>query len=443
MSAAPALTRRAVFTGAVPIMLANALAPIVSFVDLWVVGNFMGKTALAAIVLGVAIFGFFYWGFGFLRMSTSGLSAQADGANDGRAVQAHLMRAVPLGFCIGCLILLFQVLILAIFFIVFPAEGEVLSQTKTYLSARLWGLPAMLAGVALMGWFIGLSRPVYALYMQIVLNVINAVLSIFFAIGLGWGVFGVGIASAFAEWCGLLAGLCFAVLEIKRRGGLDKGVLTKRSLFNVSALKALGTANGNIFIRTMALNFGFLFFMRAATQQGTVFLAGFGVLMQLITMSALVLDSFANVAEAHVGAAYGAKDEVRFNRAVRLTTESSYFFAVLCSLAIYFGGPFLIDFLTTAPDVRQSARTYLLYCALAPIIGAGAWQLDGVFIGITRTGAMRNAGVVAVAIYLCAHYMLEPQFGGAGIWMAFLIYYVARALTLLPAWANIKRDLRI
>lgn len=440
MNAEAALTRRTVFIGAVPIMLANALAPIVSLVDIWVVGNFMGKAALAAIVLGASLFSLFYWGFGFLRMSTSGLSAQADGAKDQRAVQAHLLRAVPIGFCIGLCIFVLQTFILGALFTFFPAEEEVLAQAHVYLSARLWGLPASLAGIALMGWFIGLARPKWALYMQVVLNVVNAPLSILFAVGFGWGVFGVGIASALAEWCGLLAGLSFAVLEIKKRGGFDRTLLRIRSLLDVAALKALGSANGNIFIRTMALNFGFLFFMRAATQQGTVFLAGFGVLMQFITMSALVLDSFANVAEAHVGAAYGAKNEVRFNTAVRLTTQSSYFFAALCSLMVFAIGPFVIDVLTNAPDVRQSARDYLPYCALVPILGAGAWQLDGIFIGITRTAAMRNAGVVAVAIYLCVHYLLVP-FGGAGIWLAFLVYYVARALTMLPAWRNIKRDL--
>lgn len=443
MSVDAPLTRKAVLVGAVPIMLANALAPIVSFVDIWVVGNFMGTTSLAAIVLGASIFGLFYWGFGFLRMSTSGLSAQADGAKDQQAVQAHLFRAVPLGLCIGLLILIFQAFLITALFAFFPAEDAVLDAAHTYLSARLWGLPATLGGIALMGWFIGLARPKWALYMQIVLNLVNAPLSILFAVGFGWGVFGVGIASAIAEWCGLLAGVGFAIFEIKRRGGFDRSVAKLRSLLDIPALKALGTANGNIFIRTMALNFGFLFFMRATTQQGTLFLAGFGVLMQFITMAALVLDSFANVAEAHVGAAYGAKDEARFDKAVRLTTESAYIFAALCTVAIYFGGPLIIDLLAVDPDIRLSARTYLPYCALVPLLGAGAWQLDGIFIGITRTAAMRNAGVVAVALYLVAHFILEPRFGGAGIWMAFLVYYVARALTMLPAWIYIKRDLHV
>lgn len=442
MSQRGALTRKAVLVGAVPIMLANGLAPLVSLVDIWVIGNYAGKTALAAIGLGTVIFGLFYWGFGFLRMSTSGLSAQADGAHDHHAVQAHLFRAVPMGLCIGLMMFAAQGLIIGALLMIFPAEDMVAQGANSYLKARLWGLPATLASLALMGWFIGLARPKLALYMQIVLNVINAPLSLLFVSSYGWGVFGAGIASAIAEWCGLLAGLVLAALEIHRRGGFERAAIRLKSLLDLKALRALGTANGNIFIRTMALNFGFLFFARAATEQGTLFLAGFAVLMQFITMSALVLDSFANVAEAHVGAAYGAKDEARFDKAVRLTSESAFLFASLCALGIYFGGPSVIDVLTPALDVRQSARTYLPYCALVPLLGAGAWQLDGIFIGITRTGAMRNAGLVAVLIYLGAHIVLEPRFAGAGMWAAFLVYYVARALTMLPAWANIKRDLR-
>ena len=442
MSKAMALTRKGVLLGALPIMLANAAAPIVGFVDTWVIGNFEGKEALAGIGLGAVVFGLFYWGFGFLRMSTAGLSAQAAGAEDQGAVQAHLFRAVPMGFAIGVVLLLLQFLLVPLILQFFPAESDVARGAHTYVTARLYGLPATLSSIALMGWFIGLARPKRALYMQIVLNIINAPLSILFVVHFGWGIFGVGIASAIAEWCGLLAGLVLAAQEIKSRGGFDRLAAKLSNLLDMAALKKLGTANSNIFIRTIALTLGFTFFARAATEQGTTFLAGHTVLMQFITMIALVLDSFAHVAEAHVGAAYGSKDERRFNKAVRLTTEFSFVFAVLCGLATYLLGPFIIDMITDSEDVRQSARTYLPYCALAPVVGFGAWQLDGIFIGITRTAAMRNAGVVAVLIYLAAHYLLEPKFGGAGVWSAFLIYYVVRGVTMLPAWGAIKRDLK-
>ena len=434
------LTRRAVFTQSWPIMLANALAPVVGLVDTFVIGRFVGTGALAGIGLGAVIYGIAYWGFGFLRMSTAGLAAQSDGAGDEGGVQAHLARAVPLGVVIGLSVFVLQTVLMAAAFKVFSADAEIESAARTYITARLWGLPATLGSIALMGWFVGISRSGRALSMQIVLNVVNLILSPLFVISMGWGLYGVGIASAIAEWFGLAAGLWLARGEIIKRGGLRRDALTKDALLNAAELAKLGVSNMNIFIRTITLTIGFSFFGNAAAAQGVIFLAGYHILMQIITMIALVLDAFAHTAEAVTGAAYGAKDKPRFDRAVRLTTEFSAVFAVLLSLLIFFGGPYFIPFMTRDPAVIQSALTYLPYCALAPILGFAAWQLDGIFIGTNKTRQMRNAGIASVALYIGAHYLLTPQFGAAGIWMAFLVYYVARALTLALYYPSVTRD---
>ncbi len=431
-----------VLLGALPIMAANSAAPIVGFIDTIVIGRFAGTTALAGIALGAVIYGIFYWGFGFLRMSTSGLSAQADGAGDEHAVQAHLYRALPLGFVIGLVLLALQGLLLPVFLDIYPAEPSVRTSALAYLKARLWGVPATLAMLALIGWFIGLSKPRYALYMAITLSVVNAVLSVLFVAGLDMGERGIGYASAIAEWCGLVLGLYLAAHLIGLRGGVDASAASRRELLNRQALKTLTTANTNILIRTIALNIGFLYFAYTATEQGTVFLAGYYILMQFITLIALVLDSFANVAEARVGAAFGAHDSPAFHRAVRLTSEFSLAFAFLCTLTIFAAGPYFIDYISDDPLVRTSAKTYLPYCAMAPIVGFPAWQLDGIYIGITRTKAMRNAGIAALLIYLGIHWFITPYVGPEGVWIAFLCYYLARALTMLPAWPSIERDLR-
>lgn len=436
-----ALTRRNVFAQSWPIMLANAAAPVVGLVDTFVIGRFATTTALAGIGLGAVIYAIAYWGFGFLRMSTAGLAAQSDGANDQGAVQAHLVRAVPLGLFIGGLIFIGQALLLAGAFKVFTGTPEVETAAATYISARLWGLPATLASVALMGWFVGISRSGLALKMQIVLNVVNIILSPLFVIIFGWELYGVGIASAIAEWCGLAAGLWLAYSEIKRRGGFLRQALTKQALLNPADIKKLGITNSNIFIRTLCLTIGFSFFGNAAASQGVIFLAGYHILMQFITMVALVLDAFAHTAEAVTGAAYGAKDQKRFDKAVKLTTEFSFIFAIIIGALIFFGGPFFIAMLSKDPEVIASALRYLPYCALAPIIGFGAWQFDGIFIGTTKTREMRNAGIAAVIIYIAAHYLVFPRFGKDGIWIAFLIYYIARAITLAFYYPTIRNEM--
>lgn len=422
-------------------MLANAAAPVVGLVDTVVIGRYAGTTALAGIGLGAVIYGIFYWGFGFLRMSTAGLAAQSDGADDQSAVQSHLLRALPLGLLIGAIILILQSWLLMGAFKIYTASPTIEASAASYISARLWGLPATLGSIALMGWFVGVGRSPLALKMQIALNLVNAVLSPIFVIQFEWGLYGVGIASALAEWCGLAAGLWLAYREIQRRGGLRPNALSRKVLLNPEALRNLGITNGNIFIRTLSLTLGFNFFGNAAASEGEVFLAGFHILMQFITMTALILDAFAHTAEAVTGSAFGARDKPRFKKAIRLTTEFSVLFACVCSALIYLGGPFIIAVLTKDPAVIESATRYLPYCALAPIMGFAAWQLDGIFIGTTQTKAMRNAGIASVVLYIAVHFLLAPRLGGAGIWSAFLFYYVARALTLAVYFPSIQKKL--
>ncbi len=260
------LTRYKVLTQSGPIMLANAAGPVVGLVDTFVIGRYASTVALAGIGLGAIIYSIAYWGFGFLRMSTAGLAAQSDGAQNEAEVQTHLFRALPLALMIGVMILVLQPFLLSLAFMIFTAPPDVEMASKTYIQARLWGLPATLGIIALMGWFIGLSKSQYALIMQLILNLINALLSFGFVAGLGWGLYGAGIASALAEWAGLLAGIILTGHMIRQRGGLKPGIFKSKTLLNPGALRQLGITNGNIFIRTMALTFGFNFFCQCRRQ---------------------------------------------------------------------------------------------------------------------------------------------------------------------------------
>lgn len=431
------LTRAEVFSQSWPIILANAALGLAALVDTVVIGRF-ASPALAGMSAGAAIYSIIYWGFGFLRMTTAGISAQAEGRQDENAVQSHLFRAVPLGMLIGLIILLLQSFIIGAAFYFYQGGANTETDGALYIRARLWGLPAYLGLIAIMGWFIGLGRAGHALIMQLIFNGLNIILSILFVGGLGWGLWGVGIATAIAEWAGLGAGVLLALKVIQKRGGLRRNLLAASNLFNIAELTQLGAANTNIFIRTAALTFGFTFFSSAAAEQGDLFLSGFHIHLQFITLSAFILDGFANTAEARVGAAYGAGSRARFDRAVRLTSEFAFGFGILCTAAILFLGPFAIDFITEDQAVRDVATTYLPYCAMAPIIGFAAFQLDGIFIGTTKTAEMRNAGIAAVLIYLTVHFALPGDPSKHSIWIAFLSYYAVRALTLLAYYPRVR-----
>ena len=437
------LSRRHIFNQSWPIMLANGAAPLVGLVDTLMVGRFIGTSALAGIGLGALIYGVFYWGFGFLRMSTAGLSAQSDGAGDAIQLQAHLFRAVPIGLFIGLSIVITQSWLLPLALQIYTAAPEIEQTARHYISARLWGLPATLGTIALMGWFIGISRAPLALAVQIILNLVNLMLSPLFVIGLGAGLYWVGLASAIAEWAGFIAAIFLAIGEIKRRGGVQRRALSKNILLDKTAIAKLGVANGNIFIRTLCLTIGFNFFGNAAASQGETFLAGYHILMQMVTMAALVLDGFAHSAEAATGAAFGAKDKPRFQKAVRLTFEFSGLFAIICGGLILFLGPFLISALTADIAVQQSARAFLPFCALAPIIGFCAYEFDGIFIGTTQTRAMRDAGIIALIGYIGLHYLIVPSIGPRGIWIAFLGYYAFRGITLAIAYPAIYKSMDV
>jgi len=436
------LTRRHVFAQSWPIILANAAAPIVGLVDTFVIGRYTDTTALAGIGLGAVIYGILYWGFGFLRMSTAGLTAQSYGAHDFRNVQAHIMRAVPLGFLIGLIVLIAQLPLLWGAFQIYTAPGVIEDSAAVYIRSRLWGLPATLSSIALMGWFVGIGRAQLALYMQIALNIVNILLSPFFVISLGWGLYGVGLASAIAEWVGLVAGLTLALFAMRQQGGIYWDNFQKAAFFAGDQIRKLGVANSNIFIRTLSLTVGFNFFADRAANQGEVFLASNHILLQFITMSALILDAFAHTAEAATGAAYGAKDRAGFDRAVRLTNQFSGLFGLICGALIMTVGWIAIGYLSKDPAVISMARQFLPFCALAPVIGFPAWQLDGIFIGTTQTAQMRNAGIASVALYIIAHFSLTALmpdiWAGHAIWIAFLSYYVFRSLTLLLYYPAIR-----
>jgi len=432
----PALTRTALFKRAVPIMGANVATPVVGLVDLAVIGNTGSAEAIAAVALGTLIFNALYWSLGFLRMGTTALAAQAEGGAEPGETAAVLWRGAGVGAGLGLVLVALQLVLAPVILMAFSGGAEVEAGARAYFDARIWGAPAALAGFALYGWLIGLGLTGRALVLQIVLNIANAALSLWFVLGLDWGVAGVGAASAIAQWVQLAAGaiLALGVLRGRARPGraqlLDRGRLVR--LFAV---------NRDIFLRTLALLAGFYWFNEASLRQGADVLAGNAILLQFISISAFFLDAFAHVAEAETGRAVGARDWARLKRAFRLTSELAAACALALGLGFLLAGQTFIAAMTGDPAARAVAEAALLWCALVPVLGWPSWQLDGLMIGATRGPLMRNAMVAALLIYLALDLTLRPVFGVTGLWLAFLLYYVARAGTLAVGLPGLRRDM--
>lgn len=426
------LTRSETLQLAWPIILAQAATALTGIVDTAVMGLSGRAADLAAVGLAAVTFSFVYWGFGFLRMSTTGLTAQALGAGASGEVSATLVRALMLAGGLGLAIMAAYPLIERVALGAFQAEPAVEALAAEYFFARIWGAPAALMGFVITGWLIGTGRTRALLAFQIVLNGVNAGLDAWFVAGLGWGPAGIGAGTALAEWVALGFGL------IAVRDGFGP----RGRLFDRDRLAALFAANRDIMVRTLALLFSMAWFVNSGARLGTVTLAGNEILLQFIAVAAFVLDAFAFVAEKETGEAYGAGDRARLIRAMRITSELALGFALVFAALFWFGGGWVISQFIADASAREAALAFLPYCAAVPLVGVAAWQLDGLFLGTTQGPAIRNAGLMAMAAYVLSDLMLRPLYGNTGVWVAFLMMYAWRAVFLAAYWPALVRKTR-
>jgi MATE family multidrug resistance protein len=421
-----AITSRSVLAIALPIMISNVSTPLLGVVDTAVVGRLPDPAYIGAVALGALIFNFVFWGFGFLRMGTTGLTAQALGARDPGEVRASLGRAMLIAAAVGAALIALQGLIRLLAFALLDGSAKVEGFAGTYFDIRIWAAPATLANYALLGWFVGLGQTRIALVLQLVLNVSNMLLDALFVLVFEFGVAGVAAGTVIAETLAAGVGMFIAARHLRGIGGNWSAA---RLLDRERLARALAV-NRDIMIRSAALILVFVWFMAQGAKQGDTVLAANAVLMQFIAVAAYFLDGIAFTAEALVGRAMGAANRALLSQAARLTTAWAALIAALASLFFAALGAPLIDALSTDPAVRETARVYLPWAALGPLAGVWAFQLDGIFIGATRTPQMRNAMLATLAIYLGAWWALTP-WGNHGLWAALYVSYAARAATLL------------
>ncbi|SLN43398.1 MATE family efflux transporter [Oceanibacterium hippocampi] len=416
-----------------PVILSNSTVPLLGAVDTAVMGHLPEARYMGAVTLGATIFSLIYWGFGFLRMGTTGMIAQADGAGDGDEMRAALGRALLIAFAVGLAILALQLPILWLALWIYPASAGVEELTAGYFLVRVWSAPAVLANYCFLGVFIGLSRTRAALGLQVWTNGVNIALDLLFVVGFGWDVKGVALATVIADWSAMLIG-GWMVLRMVR--GETTGIDWRR-IFEPTALRRTFSVNGDIFIRTLCLTAGFAYFNAESARFGDVVLAANAVLMNFQHILAYGLDGFAFAAEGLIGRAIGRRDLAAYRVAVRATTVCAVAVAVLYALFYGLFGPLLIDLLTDIESVRGLARDYLPWVIVSPIISIWSFQLDGIFIGATQTRDMRNAMILSLAGLVVAILLAVPPLGNHGLWLALTLFMVVRAITLWRVYPRI------
>lgn len=405
-------------------ILSNISVPLLGMVDTGVTGHLESAAYLGAVAIGSTIFSFLYSGVNFLRMGTTGITAQRFGADDDDGLRVALGQALLVSTSIAILLLLFQVpLNLAALSLLGP-DAEVAAHAQVYFAVRIWSAPATLANYALIGWFIGLQNARVPLYIVLAINLTNIVLDLIFVLVLGMTVDGVAAASVIAEFTGVAVGFFFAVAELKRRGGhLDLSQLT-----TLSAYAEFFAINLNLFVRTLALMFTFAFITAAGARMGGIILAANAVLMNLMNFLAFALDGLAHAAEALVGKAVGAKNRQAVERAVQLTLRWSCGFAIGFSILFWFAGPMLLGLLTDLPEVLDTTLQYLPWVVVAPVLALWAYLYDGVFVGATRAKEMRNSMLASTFLVFLPAWLAFRFLGNHGLWLAFMIFLASRGL---------------
>lgn len=432
---AQAITHARILKIAVPVVLANVTVPILGAVDTGVVGQLGEAAPIGAVGIGAIILTSVYWIFGFLRMGTAGLAAQAHGAGDRGEVAALLSRVLMIGIAAGVGFILLQLPLFWAAFRISPATPEVESLARSYMAIRIWSAPAMIALYGVMGWLIALERTRQLFAIQFTMNALNIGLDLGFVLGLGWGVEGVALATALAEWTGLGLGLWFCRDAFATPAWRDWA-----RVFHRTRLGRMLRVNTDIMIRSALLQAIFLSFMFLGARFGDVALAANQVLLQFLMITAFAMDGFAFGAESLVGQALGGRDRTRLRRAAAMTSVWGLVTVVVLAVVFAALGGAIIDLMTTAPDVRAAARTYLAWMVAAPVLGWAAWMLDGIFIGATATRDMRNMMILSGAIYVAALVPLIPLMGNHGLWAALLVSFVARGVTLALRYPALEAE---
>lgn len=418
-----------------PVMLSNISLPLLGAVDMAVVGHLPGPHYLGAVAVGALIVGVVWNVFNFLRMGTTGLTAQSLGARDPDEVRAWLLRACLMAVAIGLALIAVQTPILWAGIAAIGPSPEVRPLTDAYYSIAVWGAPAVLVNSAILGWFFGVQNTRAALVTQVIMNGVNVVLDLWFVLGLGWGVPGVASATVISQVLAVAVGLWLARRDLGRIGGRWH----LASAFDLRRLARMVRVNGDIMVRSVCLQVAFIVLTGVGARMGDVVLAANAILMNFQMFMAFALDGFANAAEALTGEALGAGERGRFRQAVKATSRWALGFSACFSIFYFAAGGVLIDVLTSVPEVRAAARVYLPWTAALPMISVWSYQLDGIFIGATWTAEMRNGMAASLAVFASLLWLLVPDMANHGLWLAFTLFMATRAVTLGVFYPGLER----
>ena len=425
-----------------PASLASMATPLLGAVDVWALGQSARPLDIAAVGLASVIFSLIYWTVGFIRMSVAGLTAQALGADNEARARTSLAHGLIVGAGVGVILVVTQSLIAfgAFRFLAIGSEasGQTFEAARTYFHIRIFGAPFALATYALFGWLTARGRTDALMVASIGMTLVNGILDYVLVVHAGQGAAGVAFGTAIAEIAGFVFAGAYVLTILKGTGGLGAH-WRLATLRDPEALRKTLRVNTDIFVRTLLLAICFSWFTQRSGAFGDVTLAANQALLQLFLFTGLALDGTAIAAETMIGRAVGQRRGAGMEmadhnrgivRAIKATSVPALALAIIFTLIYAVAGEAIVALLTPEGPIRAAALRYLPWIVISPLILVWPFQIDGVFIGATLSGEMRNGMIMSGFAFFAATAFLMERFGNHGLWLAFSVYFLMRALTL-------------
>ncbi len=412
---------------AIPNIISNLSVPLLSSVDTALLGHLDEIYYLGALSVGGIIFNFVYWGFGFLRMGTTGLTAQAYGQRDREGTLVILAQTVSVALLSALILIASQWIIAKVSFALIDATSAVELHARQYFHIRIYAAPATLTLYAFHGWFLGLQNVKVPLILTVVVNSLNIVLNLVFIYGFGMKSDGVAYATVIAQYCGLAGAFAFFL----RLYSVAEVTATLHRVLDLAALKRIFRFNFDIFLRTLGLIFTFSFFTAKSAESGDAILAANSILLQLLMIMAYGVDGFAFAAESLVGRYVGAENLARLKQTIRYSLAWGIGLGILVSLVYWAAGEQVLALFTNKPEVIFLCLTYMAWVVIAPLINSYCFIWDGIFIGATEGAAMRNAMLFCTfLVFLPVYLLTRAALGNHGLWLALTLFMLMRGVTL-------------
>lgn len=429
--------KREIIRLAIPNILANLSVPLLGLADTAVMGHLPSATYLGAVALGGMIFNFIFWSLGFLRMSTTGLTAQAYGRRNEREMALVFGRALLISLLMASLILILQFVIAEVAFGFISTSNEVLVSAKQYYFIRIYAAPATLANYVILGWLLGMQNSRLALVLVVSENVLNIIFNLWFVLGMGMTSDGVALGTVLAQSIGTLIGLAI----IAWKYGHVMKLISTRALLHVKSLIALMRVNGDIFIRTISLIAVFTFFTSRSAAESDQTLAANTILLQFFTIFSFFMDGLAFAGESLSGRFLGAGKRLAMNYLLRVLFIWGFVLSVAFSFLYLIGNQYLLQALSSQKDIIDLAQKSVAWVIAVPLVSFVAFLWDGIYIGALKSAAMRNVMLMAAFLVFFPLFTLLNYWNiTAALWIAFLSFFMARSVLMSVFWKYQTRD---